>query len=285
MQTIEAGTVQMIPRHLIDVPEQVRTKFNESSIKELAADIRRRGGLIQNLTVRPIGNRFQLAIGGRRFKAIEYLGDEIVPAIVANISDDELEEMQLAENIQREDLSASDVANSIAKMWKKHGSITEVARRCNKSRSWVCKRLALALDVGPLTTELLDANAKDVELLYAFATLEKADDRRASALLPDLLEKVKGRKDVQEELKIALGKKAEATPAAEEVVEDTNLDLFKDNTPTIATEGSYSLAASLQIALDALKAITNTRKDITPADKAHAMRKLAQDALAKIGAI
>ncbi|MDO8932876.1 MAG: ParB/RepB/Spo0J family partition protein, partial [Rhodocyclaceae bacterium] len=151
MQTIEAGTVQMIPRHLIDVPEQVRTKFNENSIKELAADIRRRGGLIQNLTVRPIGNRFELAIGGRRFKAIEYLGDEFVPAIVANISDDELEEMQLAENIQREDLSASDVANSIAKLWKKHKSVIEVARRCNKSRSWVCKRLALALDVGPLT--------------------------------------------------------------------------------------------------------------------------------------
>ena len=177
-----------------------------------------------------------------------------MPAIVAEIKEAEREEIQLVENIQREDLSAKDLTGSIHKLWKKHGSIAKVAQICNKSKSWVSKRLAIALDVGALTVQLLDANVKDVELLYAFSMLEKADDQRARALLPDILEKQKGRKDVQSELQIALGKKADSKP--EEKEEDVNLDLF--DTPAVTTgddENNIFIALKFKTALDALRAV------------------------------
>lgn len=104
--------------------------------------------------------------------------------------------------------------------------------------------------------QLLDANIKDVELLYAFSMLEKADDQRARALLTDILEKQKGRKDVQSELQITLGKKADSKPEEEE--EDSNLDLF--DTPTATTDSNEDAAIKLKIAIDALRAIAGQAK-------------------------
>jgi hypothetical protein len=90
-----------------------------------------------------------------------------------------------------------------------------------------------------------------VGLLYAFSMLEKADDQRARALLPDILEKQKGRKDVQSELQIALGKKADSKPEEEE---NQNLDLF--DTPAVATDREEKdTKIKLEAAIDALENI------------------------------
>lgn len=246
----ETSTVKMIPTELVRALPQVRTTFKESSIAELAADIEAHG-VLQPLVVRPDGKGYTVIIGERRLRAIQKLNAPFVPAIVAEIKEAEREEIQLIENIQREDLSAKDLTGSIHKLWKKHGSVAKVAQVCNKSKSWVSKRLAIALEVGALTVQLLDANIKDVELLYAFSMLEKADDQRARALLPDILEKQKGRKDVQSELQIALGKKADSKP--EEKEESQNLDLF--DTPAVTTGDNENAAIKLQTAINALLAV------------------------------
>jgi ParB family chromosome partitioning protein len=252
----ENTTVKMIPTELIRALPQVRTTFKDSSIAELAADIEAHG-VLQPLVVRPDGKGYTIIIGERRFRAIQKLNAPFVPAIVAEIKETEREEIQLIENIQREDLSAKDLTGSIHKLWKKHGSVAKVAQICNKSKSWVSKRLAIALEVGALTVQLLDANIKDVELLYAFSMLEKADDQRARALLPDILEKQKGRKDVQSELQIALGKKADSKP--EEKEESQNLDLF--DTPTVATDQNQKdTEIKLEAAIDALHAVAKQAK-------------------------
>lgn len=252
----ENSTVKMIPTELVRALPQVRTTFKESSIAELAADIEAHG-VLQPLVVRPDGKGYTVIIGERRLRAIQKLNAPFVPAIVAEIKEAEREEIQLIENIQREDLSAKDLTGSIHKLWKKHGSVAKVAQVCNKSKSWVSKRLAIALEVGALTVQLLDANIKDVELLYAFSMLEKADDQRARALLPDILEKQKGRKDVQSELQIALGKKADSKP--EEKEEDVNLDLF--DTPAVITGANEdAIALKLKTAINALRAVAEKAK-------------------------
>ena len=245
----ENSTVKMIPTELVRALPQVRTTFKDSSIAELAADIEAHG-VLQPLVVRPDGKGYTVIIGERRLRAIQRLNAPFVPAIVAEIKETEREEIQLIENIQREDLNTKDLTGSIHKLWKKHGSVAKVAQICNKSKSWVSKRLAIALEVGALTVQLLDANVKDVELLYAFSMLEKANDQRARALLPDILEKQKGRKDVQSELQIALGKKADSKP---EDNEEKNLDLF--DTPTDTTGSNEDAAIKLQTTIDALLAV------------------------------
>lgn len=289
----ETGRVLNIPIAQVRALPQVRTQFKEASIAELASSIEAYG-LLEPIVVRPDGDGFTVVIGERRLRALQKANAEFAPAIVADIDEDNREEIQLIENIQREDLSVKDLSNSVHKLWKKHRSVPEVARRCGKSKSWVVKRLALAMDVGPLTAQLLDANAKDTEMLYAFATLEKADDRRARALLPDLLEKTKGRKNVQIELQIALGKKAEQQ--TEPAAESTNLDLFKDNAGpgSLADKNDTSLnvsseialmKTSLQIATAALKEIEGFSKAMSPSEKAMNMRRIATAALNKIQGI
>jgi ParB family chromosome partitioning protein len=186
-----------IPIELIDIAPQVRTKFKEETIAELAADIRAHG-VLQPLIVQQNGKRFTLLIGGRRLRAIRYLGDATVPAIIATVSKDMAEEVQLMENIQREDLNTADLAAAVKNLWKKHGSVIEVAKRINKSHSWVSKRLAIALNVGKSTAALLDANVKDVELLYHFIKLEKLNPKKAGELVAPIIAGTIGRDDVKD---------------------------------------------------------------------------------------
>jgi ParB family chromosome partitioning protein len=275
----ETSTVRNIPINLVRALPQVRTQFKASSISELAADIKAHG-LLQPIVVRPDGQGYTVIIGERRLRALQEGGAEYVPALVASINEDQREEIQLIENIQREDLSAKDLTGSVHKLWKKHGSVAKVAKICNKSKSWVSKRLAVAMDVGPLTLELLDANIKDVELLYAFATLEKADAMRARALLPEILDKTATRKDVQAALQAVLGKKGDDAPKPE----DTTGDLFEDQdeTPAIETSSDFPERMKLEAALKALRAIDEMPKALSPLVKWERARDAVKAALEAI---
>lgn len=194
MKKHHAATVMNIPVDLIDTAPQVRTQFKEAGIAELAADIQAHG-VLQPLVVQQSGERFMLLIGERRLRAIRYLGQVHVPAIVATVAPELAEEVQLMENIQREDLSTKDLAGAIHTLYKKHKKVSEVAKRCHKSASWVSKRLQLAMGVGPVTTGLLDF-IKDVELLYTFAKLEKIDGVKARLLATEVMEGKAGRDEV-----------------------------------------------------------------------------------------
>lgn len=189
-------TVMNIPLDQIETAPQVRTKFGQAGIEELAADIKAHG-VLQPLVVRQRGDKFLLLIGERRFRACRFLGAATVPAIVATVADELAEEVQLTENIQREDLNAKDLAAAIEKLWRKHGSVSEVAKRVKKSPSWVSKRLALALDVGVHTCALMDGNVKDVELLYNFGKLEKINPAKARDMVPAIIGGEAGREDVK----------------------------------------------------------------------------------------
>jgi ParB family chromosome partitioning protein len=84
---------------------QPRTYFDETALQELAQSIRNLG-VIQPITLRKDGDKFEIISGERRFRASKIAGLKSVPAYIRLVNDQELLEMALVENIQREDLDA-----------------------------------------------------------------------------------------------------------------------------------------------------------------------------------
>ncbi len=107
--------------HQIDIdliepsPYQPRTRFREEALDELARSIKS-SGIIQPLVVRPIGNRYQLIAGERRWRAAQRAGLTKVSAIVRQVPDELALEMTLVENIQREDLNAIEAARAFERL-------------------------------------------------------------------------------------------------------------------------------------------------------------------------
>ena len=84
---------------------QPRTDFDKEKLEELAESIRQYG-IINPLIVRPVGNKYEIVAGERRFKAASIIGLTEVPTIISNIDDNTSAEIAVIENIQRKDLTA-----------------------------------------------------------------------------------------------------------------------------------------------------------------------------------
>ncbi len=125
-------------------PWQPRTEFDEQSLAELAESIRKIG-IIQPITVRALENgKYQLITGERRFRAAKLIGLKKMPAYVRLADDQNMIEMALVENIQREDLNAIDVAISYQRLVEEC-SLTQdvISERVGKNRSTVANYLRM----------------------------------------------------------------------------------------------------------------------------------------------
>src|SRR5256885_4631100 len=124
-------------------PFQPRTRFREEALEELARSIKA-SGIIQPLVVRPIGSRFQLIAGERRWRAAQRAGLTKVSVIVRQVSDELALEMTLVENIQREDLNAIEAARAFARLMDEFQLTQEgVAERTGKDRTTVANAVRL----------------------------------------------------------------------------------------------------------------------------------------------
>jgi ParB family chromosome partitioning protein len=124
-------------------PYQPRTRFREEALDELARSIKS-SGIIQPLVVRPIGNRFQLIAGERRWRAAQRAGLTKVSAIVRQVPDELALEMTLVENIQREDLNAIEAARAFERLMDEFQLTQEsVAERTGKDRATVANSIRL----------------------------------------------------------------------------------------------------------------------------------------------
>ena len=123
---------------------QPRKAFSEEALSELADSIKEHG-LIQPLLVRPIGDdRYQLVAGERRWRACRMLGLDEVPATVREMTDAEVMELALIENLQREDLTPLEEAAGYRDLMETYGLTQEdAAKRVGKSRSAVANTLRL----------------------------------------------------------------------------------------------------------------------------------------------
>jgi ParB family chromosome partitioning protein len=125
-------------------PFQPRTHFDEQSLEELAASIKKLG-IVQPLTVRETGNgRYQLIAGERRLRAALMAGLTHVPAYIRTADDQAMLELALVENIQREDLDAIEVAISFHRLIEECKlTQEELSDRVGKQRSTISNYLRL----------------------------------------------------------------------------------------------------------------------------------------------
>jgi len=140
-----SGAVPTIPVSQVEPnPFQPRTDFDEAALQELAASIKVHG-IIQPITVRKLGyDRYQLIAGERRLKASKLAGLKNIPAFVRIANDQNMLEMALVENIQRDELNDIEVAISYKRLIDEC-SLTqeELSERVGKNRSTVTNTLRL----------------------------------------------------------------------------------------------------------------------------------------------
>lgn len=123
-------------------PWQPRQHFGEAELSELAASIRERG-ILQPVLLRVVGDGYELIAGERRLRAAEAAGLKEIPALVQEATDDEVMELALIENIQRQDLNPIEEAKGYSILLARFGSQDEVARRVGKARPSVANALRL----------------------------------------------------------------------------------------------------------------------------------------------
>jgi ParB family chromosome partitioning protein len=141
--TTHAGPQQIDIDLIEPSPYQPRTRFREEALDELARSIQS-SGIIQPLVVRPIGARFQLIAGERRWRAAQRAGLGKVSVIVRQVPDEIALEMTLVENIQREDLNAIEAARAFERLMDEFQLTQEaVAERTGKDRATVANAIRL----------------------------------------------------------------------------------------------------------------------------------------------
>jgi ParB family chromosome partitioning protein len=142
-EPVHAGSHQIDIDLIEPSPYQPRTRFREEALDELARSIKS-SGIIQPLVVRPIGKRFQLIAGERRWRAAQRAGLTKVSAIVREVPDELALEMTLVENIQREDLNAIEAARAFERLMDEFQLTQEsVAERTGKDRATVANSIRL----------------------------------------------------------------------------------------------------------------------------------------------
>ncbi|MCO6488515.1 MAG: ParB/RepB/Spo0J family partition protein [Phaeodactylibacter sp.] len=147
-------TVAMIPvSQIAPNPDQPRKDFDGEALQELA-DSLKAYGLIQPVTVRRLSpDAYQLISGERRWKASRLAGLEEIPAYVRLANDQEMMEMALVENIQREDLNAMEVAITYQRLIEEFSLRHEdLAQRVGKKRATITNFLRL-LELPPVVQE------------------------------------------------------------------------------------------------------------------------------------
>lgn len=124
-------------------PYQPRKTFSDESLNELAESIKEYG-VVEPIIVKKSVKGYEIVAGERRTKASRIAGLTTIPAIVKDFSDDEMMEIALLENIQREDLNPIDEAEGIYNIISKKGMTQEeFARKFGKSRSYITNLIGL----------------------------------------------------------------------------------------------------------------------------------------------
>ncbi len=122
---------------------QPRSIFKENKLDELAQSIRH-NGIIQPLVVRRKGDRFEIIAGERRWRAAQKAGLHKIPCVVRDVSSENVLELSLIENIQREELNPIEEANAFKRLLEMRDlTQEEVARRVGKERSSITNTLRL----------------------------------------------------------------------------------------------------------------------------------------------
>lgn len=182
-------------------PDQPRTNFDEEALEELSASIKELG-IIQPLSLRKLDDgTYQIIAGERRWRASRMAGLKSVPAYVRTVSDLEITEMALIENIQREDLNAIEIALTFKKLIDQYDLTQDrLSERVGKKRATIANHLRLLklpaeiqlglrdrkLDMGHARALLTVEDAKSQLKLYNLILQEGLSVRRVEELSKEI---------------------------------------------------------------------------------------------------
>lgn len=181
-----AGAVAELDLESIETnPFQPRTDFEELALEELAISIKKQG-IIQPITVRKLGfNKYQLISGERRFRAAKLAGLESIPSYIRVANDEQMLEMALVENIQRQDLNAIEIGISFQRLMDEC-DITQddVSKRVGKKRSTITNYIRLL----KLPAEVqLALTSKQISMGHARALISVEDSLRQLKILEKII--------------------------------------------------------------------------------------------------
>lgn len=144
--TVENEEKRVISLSVYDIdtnPEQPRKTFDEEKLKELSVSLKQHG-IVQPLIVKKRDDRYVIVAGERRYRAARLAGMKTVPCIVSEADDEQLQEVSLIENIQREDLDPLEEAVAVKFLMQQHDlTQEEVSSRLGKSRPAIANVLRL----------------------------------------------------------------------------------------------------------------------------------------------
>lgn len=146
---------QMVPvSELSESPLNPRKGFDETKLAELTASVKEKG-VLEPLLVRPTKDGFEVAAGARRYRAAKAAGLKQLPAMVREMSDAELLEVAILENVVRSDITPLEEGEAYRQLTKDHGyTIEQLVEKTGKSRTVVFQRMKLAALQGPARLEL-----------------------------------------------------------------------------------------------------------------------------------
>jgi ParB family transcriptional regulator, chromosome partitioning protein len=158
-------------------PFQPRKVFSEEQLQELIYSIREKG-ILQPLLVRRRGNGFELIAGERRWRAAQKAGMKEVPILVKDVSDSEMLELSLVENIQREDLNPIEEAEAYKRLMEQFDlTQEEISKKVGKDRTTITNTVRL-LKLPPEIKQSLAEGKISMGHARAFLSLEGIEKQR-----------------------------------------------------------------------------------------------------------
>lgn len=200
-------------------PFQPRTNFEETALQELSDSIKQHG-IIQPITVRKLGyDRYQLISGERRFRASQMAGLTDVPAYIRIADDQEMLEMALVENIQREDLDPIEVSLSYKRLIDECNLTQEqLSEKVGKQRSTVTNFLRLLKLPAPIQKSLRD---REITMGHAKALINIDNEDRQLAIFALALEQDLSVRQIED---LARGEKIKVTPKVSRVEKPLSIE-------------------------------------------------------------
>ena len=181
----EGEVVDLLVSEIQPNPYQPRMHFDEVGIAELKRSILEQG-VIQPIVVRRLDTGYQIITGERRWRAVREAGLDTIPALIREVSSaEELIELSLVENIQREDLNPIDEANAYRMLMEECGlTQEEVARKVGKERSTVANLLRLLRLPDEIQERILDG---ELTMGHARALLALDDEEEQIRLCGEII--------------------------------------------------------------------------------------------------
>ena len=194
-------------------PEQPRKIFDEEALAELSNSIKNHG-VIQPIIVQEKDGRYIIIAGERRWRASRLAGLKTIPCVIKNYTKQEISEIAIIENLQREDLNAIESARAIKNLINDYNlTQDEVADKIGKSRPAVANTLRLLLLPESIIT-LVETNK--ISAGHARALLAVEDSVKQKELAVAIVEKGLSVRDVESIIKTINNPKTQQTPVKQE---------------------------------------------------------------------